>query len=131
IIGGIIGGHFSDVWGRRRTIISAFIMGALLIPLWAYAPNQILLIAGAFLMQFMVQAAWGVIPAHLAELSPDSVRALLPGFAYQSAGVIASSVVYIEAIYAQKTSYATAMALVAVSVFALASTMAAFGRERR
>ena len=85
---------------------------------------------GAFLMQFMVQGAWGVIPAHLAELSPDSVRALLPGFAYQSAGIIASSVVYIEAIYAQKTSYATAMALTAISVFVLASIMAMLGRER-
>ena len=113
IIGGIVFGHLSDRWGRRRAIITAFILGAAVIPVWAYAPNYMLLIVGAFLMQFMVQGAWGVIPAHLAELSPDSVRALLPGFAYQSAGVIASSVVYIEAIYAQKTSYATAMALTA------------------
>jgi MFS transporter, SHS family, lactate transporter len=131
IIGGIVFGHFSDRWGRRRAIITAFILGALIIPVWAYAPNQLWLIVGAFLMQFMVQGAWGVIPAHLAELSPDSVRALLPGFAYQSAGVIASSVVYIEAVYAQKTSYATAMALTAISVFFLASIMAALGRERR
>ena len=94
----------------------AFVLASILIPLWAYAPNTIpLLVLGAFLMQFMVQGAWGVIPAHLAELSPDSVRALLPGFAYQSAGIIASSVVYIEAVYAQKTSYATAMALTAIS----------------
>lgn len=71
-----------------------------------------------------------MIPAHLAELSPDSVRALLPGFAYQSAGVIASSVVFIEAIYAQRTSYSTAMALTAISVFVLASLMAWVGRER-
>jgi SHS family lactate transporter-like MFS transporter len=131
IIGGIVVGHLSDRWGRRRAIITAFILGILMIPLWAFAPNQRLLILGAFLMQFMVQGAWGVIPAHLAELSPDSVRAFLPGFAYQSAGVLASSVVYIEAVYAQKTSYATAMALTAVSVFALASMMAALGRERR
>ena len=131
ILGGIIFGHFSDVWGRRRTIITAFILGALVVPLWAYAPNQALLVLGAFLLQFMVQGAWGVIPAHLAELSPDSVRGLLPGFSYQMAGIIASSVVYIEAVYAQRTSYATAMALTAVSVFALASIMAAVGRERR
>jgi SHS family lactate transporter-like MFS transporter len=131
IIGGIIFGHFSDKWGRRRTIITAFVLGALVIPLWAFAPNQAVLIVGAFLMQFMVQGAWGVIPAHLAELSPDSVRGLLPGFAYQTAGIIASSVVYIEAVYAQKTSYATAMALTAISVFVLASIMAAVGRERR
>jgi SHS family lactate transporter-like MFS transporter len=131
IIGGIVFGHFSDKWGRRRTIIIAFVLGALVIPLWAYAPSQALLVTGAFLMQFMVQGAWGVIPAHLAELSPDSVRGLLPGFAYQTAGIIASSVVYIEAVYAQKTSYATAMALTAISVFLLASIMAAVGRERR
>jgi MFS transporter, SHS family, lactate transporter len=131
IIGGIVVGHLSDRWGRRRAIITAFIMGIVMIPVWAFAPNQTLLVLGAFLMQFMVQGAWGVIPAHLAELSPDSVRAFLPGFAYQSAGVLASSVVYIEAVYAQKTSYATAMALTAVSVFTLASMMAAVGRERR
>jgi SHS family lactate transporter-like MFS transporter len=131
IIGGIVVGHLSDRWGRRRAMITAFSLGIVLIPLWAFAPNQIMLVAGAFLMQFMVQGAWGVIPAHLAELSPNSVRAFLPGFAYQSAGVLASSVVYIEAVYAQKTSYATAMALTALSVFTLASIMAALGRERR
>ncbi len=131
IIGGIVVGHLSDKWGRRRAIITAFILGIVVIPVWAFAPNQILLVLGAFLMQFMVQGAWGVIPAHLAELSPNAVRAFLPGFAYQSAGVLASSVVYIEATYAQKTSYATAMALTAVSVFVLASIMAALGRERR
>jgi SHS family lactate transporter-like MFS transporter len=131
IAGGIIVGHLSDSWGRRRAIVTAFIMAALVIPVWAFAPNQPVLVVGAVLMQFMVQGAWGVIPAHLAELSPDSVRAFLPGFAYQSAGVIASSVVYIEAIYAEHTSYASAMALTAVSVFALASIVAAVGRERR
>ncbi len=130
ILGGITFGHFSDRWGRRRTIILAFVLAILMIPVWAFAPNQIVLVAGAWLMQFMVQGAWGVIPAHLAELAPDSVRALLPGFAYQSAGVIASSVVYIEAVYAQRTSYATAMALTAVTVFVLASFMAYVGRER-
>jgi SHS family lactate transporter-like MFS transporter len=131
ILGGIIVGHLSDQWGRRRAIISAFILGIVLIPVWAFAPNQIFLVFGAFMMQFIVQGAWGVIPAHLAELSPDSVRAFIPGFAYQSAGVLASSVVYIEAIYAEKTSYATAMALTAVSVFVLAAIMAAVGQERR
>jgi MFS transporter, SHS family, lactate transporter len=131
ILGGVIIGHLSDKWGRRRAMITAFVLGILLIPVWAFAPNQVLLIAGAFLMQFMVQGAWGVIPAHLAELSPNSIRAFLPGFAYQSAGTLASSVVYIEAVFAQKTSYATAMALTAVSVFIPAGVMAAIGRERR
>lgn len=131
IIGGLVFGHLSDKWGRRRAIITALILGALLIPLWAYSPIESLLILGAFLMQFMIQGAWGVIPAHLAELAPDSVRALLPGFAYQSASLIASSVVYIEAVYAEKTSYGTAMALTAISVFTLAVIMAALGKEKR
>ncbi len=130
ILGGIVVGHYSDKKGRRRAMIAAFVLGVALVPLWAYAPNAFLLTAGAFLMQFMVQGAWGVIPAHLAELSPDSVRATLPGFAYQLGGVIASSVVYLEALYAHRTSYATAMALTAVSVFVLAIVMAAVGRER-
>lgn len=130
IIGGLVFGHLSDKWGRRKAIILAFVLGVLLIPIWAYAPNQALLITGAFLMQFMVQGAWGVIPAHLAELSPSSVRALLPGFAYQSSGIIASSVVFLEALYAARTSYATAMAFTATSVFLVASGMAWLGRER-
>jgi MFS transporter, SHS family, lactate transporter len=130
ILGGLVFGWFSDRAGRRRAIITAFILGALLIPLWAYAPNEALLILGAFLMQFMVQGAWGVIPAHLAELSPDSVRALLPGFAYQSAGVIASIAPPIEALYARKTSYSAALALTAIVVFAVASVTAWLGRER-
>jgi SHS family lactate transporter-like MFS transporter len=130
IVGGLVFGWFSDRAGRRRAIITAFVLGAALIPIWAYAPNQTLLILGAFLMQFMVQGAWGVIPAHLAELSPDSVRALLPGFAYQSAGIIASSSVYLEALYAQHTSYASALALTAIVVFVLASLMAWLGKER-
>jgi SHS family lactate transporter-like MFS transporter len=129
IAGGIVFGFLSDIWGRRKAIITAFLLGLALIPLWAYAPRLSLLIAGAFFMQFMVQGAWGVIPAHLAELSPDSVRALLPGFAYQCGGVLASSVVFLEAAYAQKTSYATAMALTAVSVFLMASFIAWLGRE--
>src|SRR5579864_6429511 len=98
IIGGVLVGFFSDRWGRRRAMITAFIFAILLIPLWAYAPSVALLYAGAFLMQFMVQGAWGVIPAHLSELSPDSVRGFLPGFAYQCGVLLSSSIVYIQAV---------------------------------
>jgi MFS transporter, SHS family, lactate transporter len=131
LLGGIVFGAWSEKIGRRRAIIVAALLSIPAIPLWAYSHSIAMLALGGFVMQFMVQGAWGVIPAHLAELSPDSVRGLLPGFAYQSAGIIASTVVYIEAAYAQKTSYATAMALTAISVFILASVMAAVGRERR
>jgi SHS family lactate transporter-like MFS transporter len=131
ITGGILFGLLSDRWGRRRAMILAFALAVLVIPLWAFAPSLALLLAGAFLMQFMVQGAWGVIPAHITELSPDSVRGFLPGFAYQCGVLIAGSVAYIEAVFAQRTTYARAMALVAFVVFTVAAVVAGLGRERR
>ena len=83
LLGGICFGFFSDRFGRRRAMVTALLLAILMIPLWAYAPTTALLVIGAFLMQFMVQGAWGVVPAHITELSPDSVRGFLPGFAYQ------------------------------------------------
>lgn len=130
ILGGIIVGRWSDRVGRRRAIVVALVGAMLVVPLWAYSPNVPLLVAGAFLMQFMVQGAWGVIPAHISELAPDAVRGFLPGFAYQSGVLVASSVGYLEAVFATRTSYATAMALTAFTVFAFAAVMAALGRER-
>jgi SHS family lactate transporter-like MFS transporter len=131
IIGGVTFGYFSDRLGRRRAIVTAMLCAILMIPLWAFSPTIGLLFAGGFLMQFMVQGAWGVIPAHLSELSPDSVRGFLPGFAYQCGVLLSSSVVWIEAVYAQRTSYATAMALTAVTVFLGACVMTLIGQERR
>ena len=55
----------------------------------------------------------------------------MPGFAYQCGVLVASSVVYIEAVFAKTMSYATAMALTAVTVFALAAIVAAAGKERK
>jgi SHS family lactate transporter-like MFS transporter len=131
ILGGVLFGLLSDRWGRRRAMILAFVCAIFVIPLWAFAPSLGLLVAGAFLMQFMVQGAWGVIPAHITELSPDSVRGFLPGFAYQCGVLIAGSVAYIEAIFAARTSYARAMTLVAFVVFSGAALVAGLGRERR
>ncbi len=131
LIGGIAFGHFSDRIGRRRSIVLALALAMLVIPLWAYAPTTAGLVAGAFVMQFMVQGAWGVIPAHITELSPDSVRGFLPGFAYQCGVLLASSVAYVEAVFATHTSYANAMALTAFTVFTLGAAVVALGRERR
>jgi SHS family lactate transporter-like MFS transporter len=128
--GGIVFGLLSDRFGRRRTMICALVLAILVIPLWAFSPSLSLLVLGGFLMQFMVQGAWGVIPAHLTELSPDSVRGFLPGFAYQCGVLLAGSVAYIEALFAQKMSYASAMAMTAVTVFVGAIIMIAVGRER-
>lgn len=131
IIGGIVVGLLSDRIGRRKAIVIALVLAIVVIPLWAFSPGRGLLILGAFLMQFMVQGAWGVIPAHLSELAPNAVRGFLPGFAYQCGVLIAGTVAYLEAIFASKTSFATAMALTALSVFTLAAIVAALGSERR
>jgi SHS family lactate transporter-like MFS transporter len=128
--GGLAFGLLSDRFGRRRSMILALGSAILVIPLWAYAPSVPLLIVGAFLMQFMVQGAWGIIPAHLSELSSDSVRGFLPGFAYQCGVLLAGSVAYIEAIFAEKMSYANAMAVTALTVFTFAIVATAIGRER-
>ena len=131
ILGGTLFGWISDKWGRRRAMITALLCATLVVPLWAFAPSVPLLVSGAFLLQFLVQGAWGVIPAHLAELSPDSVRGFLPGFGYQCGVLLASSVTYIEAVFARHTSYAIAMAATAATVFVLAAVATAVGPERR
>jgi len=131
IAGGLVFGLISDRIGRRRSMITALGLAILVIPLWAYAPSLALLLAGAFLMQFMVQGAWGIIPAHLSELSPDSVRGFLPGFAYQCGVLLAGSVAYIEAVLKNRMSFAAAMAITAATVFTGAIVMTALGREKR
>ncbi|MBX6331468.1 MAG: MFS transporter [Gemmatimonadaceae bacterium] len=130
ITGGVLFGLFSDRIGRRRAIVIALVLAILLIPLWAFAPSTAFLVAGAFLMQFMVQGAWGVIPAHITELAPDSVRGFLPGFAYQCGVLIAGSVVVLQTQIAARTTYANAMALVALVVLAVGAIVTALGREK-
>jgi SHS family lactate transporter-like MFS transporter len=129
--GGILCGLYSDRLGRRRTIILALGGALLLIPLWAFAPSLAVLVAGAFLMQFMVQGAWGVIPAHITELSPDSVRGFLPGFAYQCGVLLASVMPWLAARIAVGRSYGWAMAVTAGAVFLLCALVAWLGPERR
>jgi SHS family lactate transporter-like MFS transporter len=131
IMGGTLFGHLSDRIGRRRTIVISLTGCLLMTPLWAFAPTMALLVTGGFMMQFLVQGAWGVIPAHLAELSPDGVRGFLPGFAYQCGTLLAGSVAYIEAIFAHRTSYAIAMAATAGTVVTLAAITTLCGSERR
>ncbi len=131
LTGGVLCGLYSDRLGRRRTIALALAGAVLSIPIWAFAPALPLLVAGAFIMQFFVQGAWGVIPAHINELSPDPVRGFLPGFAYQCGVAIASKIPHVQALFAARTSYAQAMALSAATVFVLGAVVAGLGPERR
>ena len=131
LTGGLVCGWLSDRIGRRRMIVAALAGALVLIPLWAFAPNVYLLGLGAFLMQVMVQGAWGVIPAHITELSPDAVRGVLPGFGYQCGAMIAGWMPVIGAAIASKTGYAWAMAVTAGTVFVLCAIVAWVGPERR
>jgi SHS family lactate transporter-like MFS transporter len=131
IAGGICCGLFSDRFGRRRAIITALVCAICVIPLWAFSPTTALIMAGAFMMQFMVQGAWGVIPAHITELSPDSVRGFFPGFAYQCGVLLAGSVGFIEALFAERMNYANAMAGIALIIFCFCILVVALGRENR
>ena len=131
LVGGILFGLYSDRFGRRRGMATAFLLATVMIPFWAYAPNTPLLVLGAFLMQFMVQGAWGVIPAHITELSPDSVRGFLPGLAYQCGVLLASSVPYTVAVFSKSLNYSTAMALTALTVFLLGIAVILLGPEKK
>jgi SHS family lactate transporter-like MFS transporter len=131
LLGGLLFGLYSDRIGRRRTIVLALAGALIMIPAWAFAPSLPILVLGAFGMQFMVQGAWGVIPAHITELAPDSVRGFLPGFAYQCGVLVAGSVVYLEAVFADRFSYTWAMAATAATVFIGCAIVASLGPERR
>ncbi len=131
MVGGTLIGLISDRLGRRRAIVLALLLAVLLVPLWAYAPRTAWLVAGAFLLQFCVQGAWGVIPAHLSELSPNSIRGFMPGFAYQCGVLLAGPVVYLEPLLAEKMSYATAMAATAAIAFVCTAVVAGLGREKK
>ncbi|HZK82682.1 MAG TPA: hypothetical protein VFC46_16475, partial [Humisphaera sp.] len=95
--------------------------------------TPVLLGLGAFMLQFAVQGAWGVIPAHLNELSPDEIRGTFPGFAYQIGNLLASSNAVIQTRFAASHggNYAIVMAVIA-SVMAVALiALTARGPEAR
>jgi len=131
LAGGTLCGLLSDRWGRRKSMIVALAGALLIVPLWAFAPTAGLLVAGGLMMQFLIQGAWGVVPAHLAELTPDGLRGFVPGFGNACGVVLASSVVYLEAVFARNSSYAAAMASTAAAALALAIAMTWAGGEKQ
>src|SRR6266496_437805 len=137
ICGGTVIGFLSQRWGRRRCIILSAVCGMLLIPAWIFAPGTTLLIAGGFLMQFMVQGAWGVVPVHLNELSPGEFRGTFAGLAYQLGNFAAAYAAQQQAWLAYhfrdangNPNYALTMALVECFVFLAIILLAAIGPER-
>jgi SHS family lactate transporter-like MFS transporter len=133
IIGGITFGSLSERFGRRRMIIIACVLSLIVLPLWAFASGAVLLAVGAFLMQMMVQGAWGVVPVHLNELSPDEARGTFPGLTYQLGNFIASINAPLQAGIAAQYggNYALGLASVAGVVAVVIVILAAVGVEAR
>jgi SHS family lactate transporter-like MFS transporter len=131
ILGGLIFGYLSDRWGRKRMMALAVILAIMIIPVWLYNGGSLIIALGAFAMQFMVQGAWGIIPAHINELSPGALRGFFPGFAYQLGVLIASGIAYAEAVLARHVSYTTSMEILAGSVLVLGAIVILAGPEAR
>jgi SHS family lactate transporter-like MFS transporter len=134
LLGGIAFGTWSERVGRRKAIVIAALLSIPVIPLWAYSRTVPMLALGGFLMQFMVQGAWGVIPAHLNELSPAAVRGTFPGFAYQLGNLFSSWNGVKQARIAEQRYggvFAPVLAWTVLLVASLVAIVTWSGRERR
>ncbi len=131
IIGGIAVGTLSQKIGRRRAMIGAALLSVLMVPLWVFSSSVPLIAVGAFLMQLCVQGAWGVVPVHLNELSPDSIRGTFPGLTYQLGNLLASANATLQAGFAERHGgdYAWALAVVGVAAALSIAILVLPGRE--
>jgi SHS family lactate transporter-like MFS transporter len=133
ILGGVTFGLYSQRVGRRRAIATAALLALPVIPLWAFSPTPFFLGLGAFLLQIMVQGAWGVVPVHLNELSPEGMRGIFPGFAYQFGNLLACGNAVFQAGLAadHHGDYAYALALVATITAVVLTVLALVGPEAK
>ena len=133
ICGGILFGSLSERFGRRRCIVIAALLTLPAIPLWAFSEGPVMLAIGAFLVQFTVQGAWGIIPTHLNELSPDAVRGTFPGLMYQLGNLFAAVNATFQVWLATRydDNYAIPLALVTGVVAIVIVILAAVGVEKK
>jgi SHS family lactate transporter-like MFS transporter len=132
LLGGILFGSLSERFGRKRTIICAALLALPVIPLYALGHSLFMIATGAFLMQFMVQGAWGVVPAYLSELSPGPMRATFPGLAYQLGNLITSRNSVIQARAAERFGgFGRVLAVTVLLVACCLALVTSFGRESR
>lgn len=134
LIGGVTFGAWSEKIGRRRAIVIAALLSIPCVPLWAFGNSIFMLALGAFLMQFMVQGAWGVIPAHLNELSPPAVRGTFPGLAYQLGNLLSSRNGVIQARFAEQRfagSFAPVLSWTVLVIASLVAVVTWLGHERK
>jgi SHS family lactate transporter-like MFS transporter len=131
IIGGTVMGALSERFGRRAVIVVCAILGLPILPLFAASTTLGLVCLGSFLMQIIVQGAWGVIPAHLTELSPAEIRGFYPGVTYQLGNCLAAFNLPIQQSLAASHSYTFAIVATMVPVFVAVAVLAAIGKEAR
>jgi MFS transporter, SHS family, lactate transporter len=129
IIGGLVFGTLSQRFGRRHTIVFCATLGLPIVPLFAYSRNVALLCLGAFLMQLIVQGAWGAIPAHLTEMSPDAVRGLYPGVTYQLGNLLAAFNLPLQESLAAAHGYPFALAATIAPVLLMVALLTAIGKD--
>ena len=133
ILGGLLFGAFSEKIGRRKSILLALALLLPIIPFWANAHTLTGLIVSAFLVQFFVQGAWGVVPAHLNEVSPDEIQGTFPGLVYQIGNLMASYNAPLQAGIAMSNqgNYSIALMCVAATAVVALALMTFFGRENK
>ena len=129
IVGGLLFGSLSQRFGRRHTVVFCAVLGLPIVPLFAYSHTAAMLCLGSFLMQFAVQGAWGVIPAHLTEMSPDAIRGFYPGVTYQLGNLIAAFNLPIQEHLAATHGYPFALAVTIVPVLIAVALLTAIGKD--
>lgn len=129
IIGGLAFGTLSQRFSRRYTIVFCAALGLPIVPLFAYSRTAAMLCLGSFLMQVFVQGAWGVIPAHLTEMSPDAIRGVYPGVTYQLGNLLAAFNLPIQERLAESPGYPFALAATIVPVLLVVAVLTAIGKD--
>ena len=129
VLGGLVFGYYSDLSGRRRAMMTATTCAFVVVPFWIAGLSPVFTLVGVFLMQFFVQGAWGVIPAHINELSPGHLRGFFPGFAYQIGVLCASSIPFIESALGERFTYRQSMGGFVTAILIGAFLVTYFGPE--
>jgi SHS family lactate transporter-like MFS transporter len=129
IMGGLFFGTLSQRFSRRYTVVFCAVLGLPIVPLFAYSRTAAMLCLGSFLMQLCVQGAWGVIPAHLTEMSPDAIRGLYPGVTYQLGNLLAAFNLPIQERLAETHGYPFALTVTIVPVLLAVTILTLIGKD--